>query len=79
VRFRAKYPPLIRTAGVPRIKLHGLRHTCATLLPNAGEPVHNVSKRLGHKSVMMTMEIHAHLLADAGKQMLATIGAILYG
>lgn len=74
-----EYARLIRTAGVPRIKFHGLRHTCATLLLNAGEPVHNVSKRLGHKSVMMTMEIYAHLLADAGKQMAATMGAILHG
>lgn len=74
-----EYARLIRESGVPRIKFHGLRHTCATLLLNAGEPVHNVSKRLGHKSVMMTMEIYAHLLADAGKQMAARMGAILHG
>lgn len=74
-----EYARLIREAGVPRIKFHGLRHTCATLLLNASEPVHNVSKRLGHKSVMMTMEVYAHLLDGAGKQMAATMGAILHG
>jgi integrase len=49
------------------------------LLLNSGEPVHNVSKRLGHKSVQTTIEIYAHLLADAGKQMAATMGAIIHG
>jgi hypothetical protein len=29
--------------------------------------------------VITTMEIYAHLLADAGKQMAATMGAILHG
>jgi integrase len=74
-----EYAKLIRDAGVPRIKFHGLRHTCATLLLNSGEAVHNVSKRLGHKSVMMTMEVYAHLLDKQGKQMAATMGAILHG
>jgi integrase len=74
-----EYARLIREAQVPRIKFHGLRHTCATLLLNAGEPVHNVSKRLGHKAVTMTMEIYAHCLPESGKQMAATMGAILHG
>lgn len=74
-----EYARLMREAEVPRIKFHGLRHTCATLLLNAGEPVHNVSKRLGHKSVMMTMEVYAHLLDGSGQQMAATMGAILHG
>lgn len=74
-----EFAKLIRDAGVPRIKFHGLRHTCATLLLNSGEAVHNVSKRLGHKSVTMTMEVYAHLLGESGKQMAATMGAILHG
>ena len=62
-----------------RIKFHGLRHTMATLLLNAGEPVHNVSKRLGHASVMVTVEVYAHCLEEFGKQMAAAMGAILHG
>ena len=42
----------------------GLRHTCATLLLKAGEPVHVVSERLGHSKVSMTMEVYAHVLPD---------------
>ena len=51
----------------------------ATTLLNAKEPVHIVSKRLGHASVTMTMDVYAHLLGESGKQMAATIGAILHG
>jgi len=72
-----EYARLIRDAGVPRIKFPGLRHRCATLLLNSGEPAHNVSKRLGHSKVTMTMEVYAHLLEGSGKQMAATMGAIL--
>jgi integrase len=41
--------------------------------------LHNVSKRLGHKSVTMTSEIYAHLLPNSGRQMATTMGAILHG
>jgi integrase len=35
---------------VPMIRLHDLRHTHATILLSAREPVHAVSRRLGHAS-----------------------------
>lgn len=67
---RREYAGLMREAEVPWIKFHGLRHTCGTLVLNAGEPVHNVSKRLGQKSVMMTFEFYAHLFGDSGNRWL---------
>jgi integrase len=62
-----EYARLIHEAEVPR-KFHGLRHTCATLLLNSGEPVHNVSKRLGHSKVTMTMEVYTHLLEGSANR-----------
>ena len=50
-----EYAKLIKAANVRPIKFHGLRHTCATLLLQAGQPVHVVSERLGHSKVSMTM------------------------
>ena len=49
-------------AGLPRIPFHGLRHTCATLLLQAGVPVHVVQERLGHKRIEVTLNIYAHTL-----------------
>lgn len=70
---------LITAARVKRIKFHGLRHTCATLLLRAGEPVHVVSERLGHSSVQITLDTYAHVLPDMQRQAAATLGALLHG
>jgi integrase len=43
-----------------------LRHTCATLLLQAAQPVHVVSQRLGHSKVEMTLNIYAHVRRDSG-------------
>lgn len=74
-----EYATLIKAAGVRPIKFHGLRHTCATLLLQKGEPVHVVSERLGHSKVSMTMEVYAHVLPDMQQGAAATMGAILGG
>ena len=57
-----EYAALIRASGVRRIKFHGLRHTTATLLLQAGEPVANVAARLGHAKASMTLDVYAHAL-----------------
>ena len=44
---------------VPAIRLHDLRHTRATLLLRDGEPLKNVSERLGHASPVITMTVYA--------------------
>ena len=49
-------------AAVPVVRLHDLRHTHATILLTAREPVHVVSQRLGHASAVVTMTVYAHVL-----------------
>jgi integrase len=57
-RFRK---PLDGTT-LPRIRLHDLRHTHASLLLAAGVPVHVVAQRLGHADPGFTMRVYGHLL-----------------
>ncbi|GAB2562871.1 tyrosine-type recombinase/integrase [Leucobacter ruminantium] len=46
---------------LPRIPLHALRHTHATLLLQLGESPKVVQERLGHASISITMDIYSHV------------------
>lgn len=66
-------------AGVPRLTLHGLRHTSATIALDAGVPLHVVSERLGHSSVSITADVYAHALERQHSDAAKRIGGALYG
>ncbi len=64
---------------LPRITLHALRHTHATLLLAAGVPLHVVSRRLGHASEAFTAQVYAHVLPQQGEQAAAAFAALVAG
>jgi len=51
-------------AGVRRIRLHDLRHTCASML-SQGVPPRVVMDVLGHSQLSITMDIYGHVMASA--------------
>ena len=67
----------VRASGLPPIRLHDVRHTHATLLLQAGEPVKVVSERLGHASPTVTLTIYAHVLPGMQAGAAATFGRLL--
>ena len=58
---------LIRLAGVPQIRFHDLRHTCATLLMANNVHPKVVQERLGHADVSMTLNRYSHVTMDMQK------------
>ena len=56
---------LCTAAGVPRIRLHDARHTCATLMHLQGVPIVMISAWLGHADPAFTMRTYMHTQADA--------------
>jgi integrase len=60
--FSQQFEREIRRAGLPRIRLHDLRHTHATIALRAGVPVKVISERLGHEDPAFTMKQYAHVI-----------------
>jgi len=52
----------VRKAMLPRIRLHDLRHTHATLALAAGIHPKVVSERLGHATVSFTLDVYSHAI-----------------
>jgi integrase len=69
----------VMVSGLPRITLHGLRHTSATALVNMGIPLTVVAERLGHAKTSTTMDLYAHVHQgqhkDAADRLSAAFGA----
>lgn len=61
----AEWKRICAAAGVSYLPPHGLRHTHATWLLEAGVPLHVVAERLGHRDAMVTATIYAQV---TGKQ-----------
>jgi integrase len=63
---RREFYALLKAARLPRIRLHDLRHSFATILLAAGEHPKVVQELLGHSSVQLTLDTYSHLLPDMG-------------
>jgi integrase len=55
--------PTVEQAGLPHgLRIHDLRHTCASLLIAAGANSKAVQTHLGHSSITVTMDRYTHLV-----------------
>jgi integrase len=61
-RFSDWFQQHVVRAGLPRITLHGLRHSYATAALKADVPVKVISERLGHATVAITLDIYSHVI-----------------
>lgn len=68
---------IFKKAGLPRFRVHDLRHTFATLALRAGIPVQMVSKQLGHSSISITMDVYGHLIPQDNHDFVSAIGNTL--
>lgn len=67
----------VERSGLPRIRLHDLRHTHASIALQAGVPVKVISERLGHESPAFTLRQYAHVMpgmqAEAASRVAQTV------
>lgn len=69
----------VRSAGLPTIRLHDVRHSYATAALAAGERIEVVSRRLGHANVSVTMNIYAHVTAADDVATAERVAASIFG
>lgn len=70
---------LIAATGVPRIKLHDLRHTHGALFLAVEPNIRILANRLGHTQVSFTIQTYGHAKVEAQAKPAAAVSAALFG
>lgn len=78
-RFTSWFEQLSRDAGLPRIRLHDLRHSYATAALGAGIPAKVVSERLGHASIAITLDTYSHVLPALQEDAASVVASVILG
>jgi integrase len=60
----------------PKVTLHTLRHTAASLMVATGVPLYDVAKILGHSTLAVTMR-YAHFAPKAARSAIDRLGGAL--
>lgn len=68
-----------RSAGIPPVSPHKLRHTAATLALMETGDLHAVQKLLGHKQVALTSNLYGHATAERLRPVTDALGKLLQG
>lgn len=77
--IRRDFEPIMRRAGVPKIRFHDLRHTHATYLLKRGVHPKIVSERLGHSRIGTTMDIYSHVFPEMQREATRQVDRLLGG
>jgi integrase len=70
---------VVAASGVPRIRLHDVRHTYATLALKAGVHPKVVSERLGHSTIAITLDLYSHVTPGMARGAADLVAAKIFG
>nr|BDD47088.1 site-specific integrase [Desulfobulbaceae bacterium] len=65
--------PALEKLGLPRVRIHDFRHSCATFLIRRTKDIYYASKMLGHSSIQITCDRYGHLLEENGETRLIDV------
>lgn len=76
--FRTRvFDPAARRARIDHITFHGLRHTAAALMIEAGAHIEAIKQRLGHSSIRVTSDVYGSLLPTVDQSVTDALDARL--
>jgi len=70
---------LLEASGVPRVRLHDLRHGAASMLASFGVPPRDVIALLGHANISTTLGIYAHSTEGVRGEAMGQLSRALWG
>jgi integrase len=79
LRFSRWFEQHACRAGVPKIRLHDLRHSYASATLAAGVPAKVISERLGHATIAVTMDIYSHVLPGLDREAADAVALLILG
>ncbi len=77
--FSQAFDRLVAKTDLPRIRLHDLRHTHATIALRAGVPVKVITERLGHETPAFTLKQYAHVIPGMQAEAAAAVAELVTG
>lgn len=72
-----KFKKLIAKYNLPDVRLHDLRHSCASIMLSAGMQLKDVQEWLGHSDISMTANVYGHLDDTRKKKVANEISGLL--
>jgi integrase len=69
----------VKASGLPTIRPHDVRHSYATIALTGGVPITVVSRRLGHASVSITLDVYSHVLPTDDTEAAAKVAELILG
>lgn len=72
-----RFQNLLVAAGLPKMRIHDLRHSAVAILIAQGVNIKAISELLGHSSVAFTLQVYGHLLEETRRETATKMDAAL--
>jgi integrase len=75
--FTRSFHRLLKRAGMERMRVHDLRHSCATFLALQGVEPRTAMEILGHSTITITLQLYTHALEQAKRMAVTKMDTLL--
>lgn len=77
INMRSRFEKALELSGIPKCRIHDLRHTCASHMAMNGASALEIAEVTGHKSMQMTKR-YTHFAKAHTKKMMANVTAKMF-
>ncbi len=74
--IKRKFFPVVRKAGIDKIRFHDLRHTYASILIAKNVPIKYIQAQMGHSAIDVTLNTYGHLLPEVHQKGIEALESI---